>query len=1441
MIPTEIPITAPTIPLSPDYTPASPNYLLASNTESDPSEDPLSDHIPPLPAISPFLSSVDDTTDSDTPDTPPSPTHNTPFTEITSSTQRSPDIPHRQVMILAPGQPIPHGRPYCYHPNRPVHMMTVRKRVGPDSARDSSSDSSSDFHSDASSDSSSRHLLSGHSSPNLPSTFTGPSRKRRRSPMTSVPALPPVYGALSLFRADLIPSPKRVRNSGYLTDVEVDPRETDLGDIDMVRGSDEPHLEQDIDPEIQAEVDECIAYTDALGDRRIDARVVVEAVDREESETGTRGPVKLRVERVTLHVMPEDTFEPAQEERVIECTYETLGSLGRRIIGDESVVTALTERIAKLERDNRRFRGTASVESQRVDRIQHGMSPKEIEAREAAMNLEPLNENGDEQEGENRGNGNGGNGGNRNEGNGGNENEGNGGNRNGGNGENRNGNMNRNHGINYGGFMPMARECMFQDFLKYKPHNFSRTEGVVGLTNWFKQMETLFGISNCPSKYQVKYATCTLQDSALTLCNSHKRTIGGEDAYAMKWARLMRLMTKVYCPRNEIQKMETELWNLTVKGNDLTDYTQRFQELILLCTRMVLDEEDMVVKFIGGYARSVENKRRLENNPRDNCGHQSVFKQQNVRGQNVTRAYKAGNNERNGEPQSIVCYECGRPRHFRKDCPKLRNQNRGNQTRNKSGNKIGNQTGGIEATVRAYAIGEGGTNPDFNVVMGTFLLNNCYASMLFDSGVDRSFVSSTFSALLDVAPSTLDTSYAVELVDGRISKTNIILRGCTLGLLGHLFDIDLMRVELGSFNVIIGMDWMAKNHAVIVCDENVEEEEKSEEMRLEDVPIVREFLEVFPKDFPGLPPTRQVEFQIDLVPGAAPFLTLGSSGFICQKERFIFLDVYRLPVYSKIDLRSDYHQLRVHEEDIPKTSFMTRYGHYEYQVMPFGLTNATTVFMDLMNQVSKPYLDRFVIIFIDDILIYFKSRKEHEGNLKLILSLLKKEELYATFSKCEFWLSKVQFLGHMIDSEGIHVDPTKIEFIKDWASPKTPTEIRQFLGLVGYYRRFIKIFSKIARPMTKLTQKRVKFDWVEKTKAAFQLLKQKLCSAPILALPEGSENFVVYGDASHKGLGAILMQREKHILDQKELNMRQRRWLELLSDYDCEIRYHPGKANVVDFKCSIESQKIREFRDRRPACDLRALIMHESHKSKYSIHPGSDKMYQDLKKLYWWPNIKAEIATYVNKCLTCAKVKIEYQKPSEFSYNNSYHTSIKAAPFEALYGRKCRSPICWAEVGDSQLTGLEIIHETTEKIVQIKSRIQAALDRQKSYADVRRKPLEFQARDKVMLKVSSWKGVIRFGKRGKLNPRYIEPFKIIAKVGTIAYRLELQEKLSRVHKPVDIMDSEVKRLKQSRILIIKVRWNSRRGPEFTWEREDQLQKKYPHLFTNSTPVAEVAS
>nr|GFA07632.1 putative reverse transcriptase domain-containing protein [Tanacetum cinerariifolium] len=510
-------------------------------------------------------------------------------------------------------------------------------------------------------------------------------------------------------------------------------------------------------------------------------------------------------------------------------------------------------------------------------------------------------------------------------------------------------------------------------------------------------------------------------------------------------------------------------------------------------------------------------------------------------------------------------------------------------------------------------------------------------------------------------------------------------------------------------------------------------------------------------------------------------------------------------------------------------------------MMLFGLTNVPAMFMDLMNRVCKPYLDKFVIVFINDILVYSKDKKKHDKHLKIILELLKKERLYAKFSKCDFWLDSVQFLAYVIDRSGVHVDPAKVEAIKSWSALMMPMEV----------------------------------------------------SALILALPEGTEDFMVYCDASLKGYGAVLMQKEKRML-----------WLTPLSQKEREKTLRV-RALMMTIHNNLPKQ-IREAQEKAmkgenvKAENLRRLI-----KPIFEFRPnGTHKMYQDLKPLYWWPNMKADIATYVSKCLTYAKVKAKHQKPSgllehpeipvwkweritmdfvsglprtpngwdrdfplvKFSYNNSYHASIKTAPYEALYGRKCRSHVCWSEVRDSQITSPELIRDTTEKIVQIKNRLLAARSLQKSYADKRAKPLEFEVGDMVLLKVPSWKGVVCFRKRENLSLRYTGSFKILARVDSIAYTLELPEelkgiystfhvlnlkkclaecdvvisvdkiqlddKLHMIEEPVEVVDREVKRLRQSRISIVKVRWNSQRGPEYTWEREDHIKKKYPHLFTS---------
>ncbi|GJZ60381.1 putative reverse transcriptase domain-containing protein [Tanacetum coccineum] len=477
-----------------------------------------------------------------------------------------------------------------------------------------------------------------------------------------------------------------------------------------------------------------------------------------------------------------------------------------------------------------------------------------------------------------------------------------------------------------------------------------------------------------------------------------------------------------------------------IQGSVMASKPRTMQDAIEFATERM---DQKIHTFVDHQAK---NKRKLDDNLRNNQNQQKPFKRKNV-----ARAYTTGLEEKKVyEGSKPLCPKCNYD-HDRKCAP----NSRALQERLPNGG----------ATARAYVVGNAGKNPNANVVMGTFLLNNRYASILFDAGADRIFVSIAFSSLIDIVPTALDHDYDVELVDGKIIGLNTIIQGFTLNFLNRPFNINLMPIELGSFEVIIGMDWLAKYHAVIVCDEKI--------VRIpfrNEILLVRDFPEVFLEDLPGIPPTRQVEFQIDLVPGAAPvtrapyrlapsemkeFLDqlheLSDKGIIRPSSSpwgapvlidDLFNQLQWSSVYSKIDLRSGYHQLRIREEDILKTAFRTRYGHYEFQVMPFGLTNAPALFMDLMNRVCKPYLDKFVIVFIDDILIYSKNKQEHEEHLKLILELLKKEQLYAKFSKCEFWIPKVQFLGHVIDSKGINMDPAKIESIKDWASPKTPTKIR---------------------------------------------------------------------------------------------------------------------------------------------------------------------------------------------------------------------------------------------------------------------------------------------------------------------------------------------------------------------------------------------------------------
>ncbi|WVZ74857.1 hypothetical protein U9M48_022981 [Paspalum notatum var. saurae] len=684
--------------------------------------------------------------------------------------------------------------------------------------------------------------------------------------------------------------------------------------------------------------------------------------------------------------------------------------------------------------------------------------------------------------------------------------------------------------------------------------------------------------------------------------------------------------------------------------------------------------------------------------------------------------------------------------------------------------------------------------------------------------------------------------------------------------------------------------------------------------------------------------------------------------------------------------------------------------------MSFGLTNAPAFFMYLMNSVFMNELDKFVVVFIDDILVYSKNEKEHEEHLRIVLSRLREHKLYAKFSKCAFWLKEVAFLGHILSAKGVAVDPSKVEDVLNWKQPQTVTEIRSFLGLAGYYRRFIKDFSKIAKPMTALTQKNAKFAWSPKCEEAFGTLKKLLTTAPVLAQPDITKPFDVYCDASGSGLGCVLMQEGR-----------------VIAYASCQLRKHEdqiiarqkqdkGMAHIRDriddkkkacFK--LDEEGVLWFKNRLVVpkdMELRKKILDEAHTSMFTLHPGSNKMYQDLKQKFWWTRMKREIAKYVSECDVCQRVKADHLKPAgmlqplavpawkwedihmdfivglprtqkgydsiwviidrftksahfipvkttyrakqyaelyisrivslhgvpltitsdrgslflsrfweqlqtalgtnlihssayhpqtsgqvervnqiledmlracaltystkwdeclplaEFAYNNSYQKSLDMAPFEALYGRRCRTPLNWSEPGERVTFGPDLVTQAEEQVKFIHDNLKRAQSRQKSYSDKRRRPLVFEKDDHVYLRVSPMKGVHRFGVKGKLAPRYVGPFRITEQCGPVAYRLELPPHLAAVHdvfhvsqlkkclrvpeeeidtsqiqiqpdltyeeKPIKILDQKQRSTRRRTINFYKVQWSNHSKEEATWEQEGFLRTKYPGFLPSTS-------
>ncbi|GJT23074.1 putative reverse transcriptase domain-containing protein [Tanacetum coccineum] len=1230
-------------------------------------------------------------------------------------------------------------------------------------------------------------------------------------------------------------------------------------------------------------------------------------------------------------------------------------------------------------------------------------------------------------------------------------------------------------------------------------------------------MESVQDMGGCSIDQKVKYTAGSFMGKALTWWNSQIRKLSQEVVVSMSWNDFKFMMIEEFCPSHEMQKLETELWNHVMVGAGHAAYTDRFHELARLVPHLVTPESRKIERYVYGLApqicgmvaatepktmqkavqissaltdEAVRNGSIKKVEKRGNMGEPS--KDKNGRDDNkrtrigntfATTANPVGRENTGAWPKCTtcnsyhapggpcrICFNYNRPGHYAKDCRVVPRNVKPVNVRNPSPTRGACYECGSTDHLKP-------TCPRLNRAQGPG--RNCPNQVVTNNG--------------GIEPSELGFRYDIEIASGQLLEIDKVIKGCKLEIEGYVFDIDLIPFGHGSFDVIISMDWLSNHKAKIICHEKVVRiplldgkvlsvlgERPKEKARLlmsakasdkkqEDIVEVRDFPEVFSDDLSGLPPLQEIEFRIKLILGAVPIAKslyhlapseleelsgqlkeLQNKGFIQPSSSPWEAPVFFVKKKDGSFRMSGCHQLRVHEDDIPKTALRTRYGHFKFIVMPFGLTNALA------------------------------TREEHVDHLRLVLELFRKEKLYAKFSKCEFWLREVQFLGHVINGNGIRVDPSKIEAVKNWKAPRAPSEGEEQeltfqtlkdklcnapvlalpdgpedfvvyydasgLGLgcvlmqrgkvIAYASRQLKVHEKnytthdlelgvvmfslkIWRHYLYRTKSKEKLyakfskcefwlrevqflghvisgngirvdpskieavkNWKspralfegEEQELTFQTLKDKLCNSPVLALPDRPEDFVVYYDASTLGLGCVLMQRGKmiayasrqlkvheknymthdlelgvvmfslmiwrhylygtksviytdqkslqHIFSQKELNMRQRRWIELFSDYDCKIRYHPGKANVVADALSskervkpksvramnmilqssikdriLAAQKevvdesaglqkgiggqrpsglpqqpeIPEWKWERIAMDFVTklprtssghdtiwVIVDRLTKSTHFLPMREDYKMDRLARLYlneismqealetrldmstaYHPQTDGQsectIQTLEDMLRACV---LEFGGSwdvhlllFEFSYSNSYHSSVRCAPFEALYGRKCRSPIMWAEIGEGQLIRPELVQETTKKISHIKNRLMAARNCQKSYADKRRKPLEFSVCDYVLLKVSPWKGVVRFGKKGKQAPRFC--------LADLTLQVPLDEiqfdaKLNFMEKPVESLEREFKKLKRSKIAIVKVQWNSKRGPQFTLEREDQMKLKYLHLFSDDS-------
>nr|CAH67940.1 H0211F06-OSIGBa0153M17.12 [Oryza sativa] len=978
---------------------------------------------------------------------------------------------------------------------------------------------------------------------------------------------------------------------------------------------------------------------------------------------------------------------------------------------------------------------------------------------------------------------------------------------------------------------PPPPQNKLADFLRVRPPTFSSTTNPVEAGDWLHAVEKKLDLIQCTEQEKVSFASHQLHGPAAEWWDHFRQ--GRAEGEPITWQEFTTAFKKTHTPTGVVALKKREFRALNQGSRSVTEYLHDFNRLARYAPEDVRTDEERQEKFLEGlndelsYAlmstdfrdfqqlvdkaiRQEDKYNRMEQKKR----RAAQFKAQ----QDTTPAQNQPVRKEQGSKPG-VCFNCGDPGHYADKCPKPRR------------------------------------------------VKNAPAPNNSNAPAPKARVNHVAAAEAQNAP---DVVLEIEEVH---------------------FPSSLILLESKDLDVILGMDWLSRHRGVIDCANRKVTLTSSNgktvsffvsspkyhgvilnQVALQEIPIVQDYPDVFPEDLPGMPPKRDIEFRIDLVPGTNPIYKrpyrmaanelaevkrqvddLLQKGYIrpstsprgapvifvekkdhtqrmCVDYRALdevtIKNKYPLPriddlfdqlegatVFSKIDLRSGYHQLRIREEDIPKTAFTTRYGLFECTVMSFGLTNAPTFFMNLMNKVFMEYLDKFVVVFIDDILIYSKTKEEHEEHLRLALEKLR-----------------------------LAVDPSNVESVLSWKQPKTVSEIRSFLGLAGYYRRFIENFSKIARPMTRLLQKEVKYKWTEDCEQSFQELKKRLVTAPVLILPDSRKGFQVYCDASRLGLGCVLMQEGKVVAyASRQLRPHENNY----PTHDLELAAVRVKAEHQKQAGLLQPLKIPEWKWEEIGMDFitglpRTSAGHDSiwvvvdrltkvaHfipvKTTYTgnklaelymarvvcLHGIPKKIVSDRGSQFtskFWQKLQVEMGTRLNfstayhpqtdgqtervnqiledmlrACVLDFGGSWDKNLPyAEFSYNNSYQASLQMAPYEALYGRKCRTPLLWDQTGERQVFGTDILREALEKVKIIQERLRVAQSRQKSYADNRRRDLAFEEGDYVYLRVTPLRGVHRFQTKGKLAPRFVGPFKIVSRRGEVAYQLELPPSMAGIH------------------------------------------------------------